>query len=442
MSPEIHSDLINDANGRALLERAARSVLTWDDYLELPLPSKMGARSTWAAVQSVRRTAGIGCPLKTEGTEDPWYGMTHELRELVVKVSTECHASFETWRMLSRSSDQHFLVGMRVADALASLELDGLDITTEEAQALIRHDKAPRGPAERLLRNTFGAMDALPSMASEPITVKTIDALYEMATEGIDVDQLSVRPRNVALSPLDLSVTPTERDDRYLEHIAAYVSGDIGDPFDPPALRCLLIEDLMYTHQPLGKTSGQVGRLLSDLYAIKHDLPVLAFLPMSKARLDWVEGRIAPPAVRCTRRTLDNMVEMAFSSDDADFTLHQTISMQLAALLLDELTAKIEAWSAQDAAMREMLKHEPELNQRQRSIIARAMRKPDASFSVKYHQTNHAISYSTARRDLVELEERGYLVMGYEGRAMVFKPGGRLGELSRSRRPISAGLIK
>lgn len=431
MSPNPCFDLIDDENGRSLLELAARTVLTWDDYLELPLPAKLGARRTWSAVQSIRRTASISCPFRREGTEDSWYGMTHELRELVSKVSTECHSAFGVWRTLSRSSDQHFLIGMRVADALASLELDGLDITPEEAQALLRREKTPRGPAERLLRNTFKAMDELPSMADEPITVSTIDALYEMVTEGIDVDELSVRPRNVALSPFDLSIAPTERDDHYLQILAAYANGDIGDPYDPPALRCLLVENMMYTNQPLGKTSGQVGRLLSDLCAIKHNLPVLAFLPMSKARLDWAEGRIAPPDVRCTRRALDNMVDMAFSSDDADFTLHQTIDMQLASLLLDELRAKIDAWSRQDAAMREMLKHEPELNQRQRSVIARAMRKPDATFSVKYHQINHAISYSTARRDLVELETKGYLQMDYEGRAMTFRPIGGLSELLR-----------
>ena len=423
--------LYSDPNGQYILRKSSQTALTWEDYLELPLPSTMGAKATRNFVQAVRRPFGIAVPFNEEMLNGAWYGLTHELRELVELATRECHASYELWRTVGRSSDQHFLVNMRVTDALASLELDGLDISADEAKALLRHEKSPRGPAERLLRNTFRAIEKLPSLAAEPISRDTVELLYQMAADGVDLDDLATRPRNIGLSPLDLTSSPSERDDAYLDSVIAYAADEAGDPHDAPILRCLFIEDIMYTHQPLGKISGQVGRLLSDLYAIKHDLPVLAYLPMSKARLDWVKGNIAPPDVRCSRKDLDRTAETAFDLGDGDFTLHQTIIMQLVRHLLEELKVKIAAWTDQDAAMREMLKHDAAFNQRQRSIIARALRKPDATFTVKYHQTNHAIAYSTARRDLLELEERGYLSMGYESRAMVFRPGDELRRLSR-----------
>lgn len=50
-----------------------------------------------------------------------------------------------------------------------------------------------------------------------------------------------------------------------------------------------------------------------------------------------------------------------------------------------------------------------------------ALRHPGATFTIKYHQTNNAIAYATARRDLVELEQKGYLSFEVDGRTMVFK---------------------
>jgi hypothetical protein len=47
-----------------------------------------------------------------------------------------------------------------------------------------------------------------------------------------------------------------------------------------------------------------------------------------------------------------------------------------------------------------------------------------------YHQTNSGIHYTTARRDLLELHEKGYLVMEQRGKAFVFAPGPRLDELN------------
>ena len=64
------------------------------------------------------------------------------------------------------------------------------------------------------------------------------------------------------------------------------------------------------------------------------------------------------------------------------------------------------------------------------TVLARAMRDPDAEFRTRYHQTTHNIHYATARRDLMELHEKGYLDMELPGKAYVFTRGSRLEELA------------
>jgi Fic family protein len=105
------------------------------------------------------------------------------------------------------------------------------------------------------------------------------------------------------------------------------------------------------------------------------------------------------------------------------------MTVYLQRVALDEMNAHIEKWERRDAEIHRIMRRDPELNQRQRSILSRALRDPQATFRIAYHRTNHNVAYATARRDLVELEDRGYIRSELRGKALVFLPSEALPEL-------------
>lgn len=421
--------LLADEYGTALLKEATRSVVTWDGLMERPLPSGSSARQTWEALQRTRMAMGVDLPFTHGASGRAWYGMTLDLANATSRIERECHEDSSLWRMFEKSSDQHFLMHMRVSDALASAELDGLAIRTEEASSLLRYDQTPRTPAERVIKNAFGAFDRLREFEGEPFSVSMMKQLRDLVLEDVDEKTLEVRPRNLGLIPFDPGVQNDCDSVEILSEICRYANHEAGDPYDPPALRCMFLVDIMYGFHPLGKVSGQVGKLVSYLYARRHGIPLLGVLPLLQARVEWTDGAIKPPQVSFDRTALEHMAANTFASHGSDSTLHHTTIAQLACIKLDELKIRINAWNRQDEAMREALKREAPFNYRQRAVLARALRRPDATFSIKYHQTNHAVSYATARRDLTELEEKGYLVMALDGHTMVFRPASNLEDL-------------
>jgi len=189
-----------------------------------------------------------------------------------------------------------------------------------------------------------------------------------------------------------------------------------GDPFDPPVLRANMIGFALHAYRPLGAVSAMVGRLAAQLYSVKHDLPVLALLPMSRLKIQWEDGLIVPPLVSCDRAAFKALRERK----RGDLTVHQTITAQLMKLAVGELERYIQKWDRRDMRMRELLRMDPGLNQRQRSVVSRALRSAKAEFTIRYHEHNHAIAYATARRDLLELAEKQYLTMHVHGKAFVF----------------------
>ncbi len=68
----------------------------------------------------------------------------------------------------------------------------------------------------------------------------------------------------------------------------------------------------------------------------------------------------------------------------------------------------------------ERLARSSTLNHRQLALMGHALRHADASYTIKSHQTRHAVVYQTARADLQDLEKRGLLRSRKVGKAYRF----------------------
>jgi Fic family protein len=60
------------------------------------------------------------------------------------------------------------------------------------------------------------------------------------------------------------------------------------------------------------------------------------------------------------------------------------------------------------------------LNHRQRALLAHALKHPETAYRIDAHQRSHGIVYQTARMDLLELAELGFLIRFKDRKAYVF----------------------
>ena len=67
-----------------------------------------------------------------------------------------------------------------------------------------------------------------------------------------------------------------------------------------------------------------------------------------------------------------------------------------------------------------------DLNHRQKALLAHALRHPDAEYTFRSHQTSHGIVYQSARTDLLQLADRGYLRRRTVGQRFHFRPAADL----------------
>ena len=69
-----------------------------------------------------------------------------------------------------------------------------------------------------------------------------------------------------------------------------------------------------------------------------------------------------------------------------------------------------------------MLAGRAEVNHRQRSVLATALRDANADFLIAGHQRKQSVTYQTARTDLLGLAELGLLAMRRDGKSYRFLP--------------------
>lgn len=418
------TEIIHDRSFRALLRLSLREAMTWDTFLQHPLPPNMSPLSVWDMLGSIGSCIGVHL-FPDEEQNLLWYRRTHELSDLVEEISRRSSKDSPLYEALLDHADRTFSFELRLTEAVAASRLTGIPVDRDHLEMHVRLGTPPEQPAERIVANAVAIDADLPSLAGEPFSESLLFELHRRLIEGIEAEDIRSLSTRYGDRPVDEDAWALVR--QQLQRIVSYAEREDDDGEDLSVLRGNLVADALRYHRPFGIASTHVASLASKLFYLKNNLPVLAIAPISEAKRRWTEGTLdeftlcGPAEYESTRRR-----------SCCDLTVHHTLSAECIALELDKIESRISGIAHRDRAARSMLSTDPRFNHRQRSILARALRTPLAEFHIRYHQEKNRISYATARRDLVELADAGYLRAEQRGKAFVFVADSRIEDLSRN----------
>lgn len=417
---------LEDDGLRDLMRQSMREYLTWDELLKLPLPHGMSALDTWDLLGALRRAGAIFNPIPDVHDWVYWYTPTQRISANLSQVEYMCRDNSTLNRISAGNSNQQLIVQSRIEETIAAASLDGLVDSAEEIAEMLALGRAPRNPNERLIFNADQLAMDIGEYEDEPFSRGLLVRLHRRLLEGVDTRRLVFAERRRGVSQESFPPRLLEElANRQMDMICEYANGYTGDTFDHDIVRALIVRDSVRGYRVLPYASGSVARLVFALHALKNGLPLLSKLPITRAALEWEDGTR-------TTESFDSAVILyqPYSQyKESDITPFVTIMTRLLLQLLEELESEIERDEKRDAEIRDVLHEDVTLNHRQRSILGRAMRYPDAEFSIRYHKTKHNVAYATARADLLKLVETGYLIQVERGQTFVFLRGPRLDEL-------------
>jgi len=397
-----------------LVEEAVLHYLDWDDLLHRqPLPGLTHAE-TWELLEDFRRFTAIVPPLGEAAADGVWYGLTVEGHHFLNHIRHHCRDDAPMCRTFEERRDCRTLLDTRVRETLASCRLDGLVFDEDSAGELLRTGGPPRSATERMITNVFEAFSELAPFASVEITPALLDELTRRLLRGIEPDELPCFLPDTCLQAPGHS-EPEDGWDR-LSSICDYANGVTGHLSEPTLCRAYLTFSTVTEWRPFPALNTTIGRILMLLIGIRGGYSGLTHLPLCDTFCRWRDGCLPPKAVRfeCPGPPPSEGATRDRSRDMLCF-------LELSAWALDDLLVHVGREQEKEEALLRTLEPHERLNHRQHSVLVDAIRNPCKEFRVSEHQTTYHVVYQTARTDLLDLVERGYLTVRQLGRAFVFR---------------------
>ena len=393
----------------------------WDQLRHRPPPEGLSSEEWWLGIKMARQLGRRALPLMNGGGQLFSYVLTDEALSLLQRIDQQAAGRIGLPEDVVNPRDRtRYVVAGLMEEAIASSLLEGAATTRRDAKKLLRSDRSPRTPAERMVFNNYQTMMYISRDPTAPLTAETVFEIHRMVTEatlerpeGAGRMQQSGEERVkvghfIDPDPAYHVPPPAEELPGLMDSMVSFANDLESEPFVHPVVRAIALHFYLAYLHPFVDGNGRTARALFYRSLLRQGYWLAEYLSISRLL------RRAP--VQYGKAFLHT------ETDDADFTyflLHQLDALHRS---IEELWGYLETKAAEVRQAERALRGSPDFNHRQIALLSKALRRPDAIYTFRSYQTTHGVTYPTAHGDLSDLYQRGLLERHKVGRQYRFVP--------------------
>ena len=352
-------------------------------------------------------------------------------QELAGRLSAEIEQPF------TPSQRERFIINALHEEAIASSMLEGAATTREEAKKMLRTQRTPKTHGEWMVLNNYQAILHVRENLDVDLTPEFLLELQTMLTENtVEKDRLDIigrfRNKDEDIKVVDSrdNVTvhvPPDADElpRRMKELCEFANrSQHEDHFVHPVVKaCILHFQLGFDH-PFCDGNGRTARAVFYWSLLRDGYWLFEFLPIS--RLIYVSPISYSRAYAFTE------------TDEFDVTYFLMYKLRIISLARQELRQYLQVKQRELRQAQTWFGSDDSVNHRQREVVMQFVRDPERQLTIQEHQNRFQIVYETARQDLLELEDAGYLEKTKVGKQYHFRRGSRIEALyaKKSKRSI------
>jgi Fic family protein len=271
---------------------------------------------------------------------------------------------------------------------------------------MLREGRPPKNKAEKMILNNYHTIRRIKTFLHQPLSVDILNELHRSLTEGTLDDPAAAgrfRSGDEQVYVIDesdgrtLHVPPPagelpERMERFL----AFANDKENEPFIHPVIRAILLHFWLAYEHPYVDGNGRTARAVFYWYMLSHNYWLFEYSSIS---------RIILKSVRQYARAF-----LYTESDGRDITYFIVYHLKAMHLALEELHHYLARKQSEMQKAIAMLRNVPNLNYRQIALLQHAVNHAGAVYTIESQKNSHNVVRATARADLFDLIERGYLI--------------------------------
>jgi Fic family protein len=301
-------------------------------------------------------------------------------------------------------------------EAIASSLLEGAATTREKAKQMLRSQREPRNEAEKMVLNNYLTIRKVLELKNEKLSVDLIRDIHATVTKGTlknEANEGNFRSNNevqvVDSITGEVFYTPPNFEllEKLMEAVCNFANEDNESKFIHPIIRGIILHFLIGYIHPFADGNGRTARALFYWYLLSRKYWLIEYLSISRILLQ------APSQYA--------KAYLHTEFDDNDLTYFIDFNLKTLKQSLTELQAYINR-TVEDRRKVFSLIVNQDFNERQIDIIKDFLRDKDQTISIKEIESKFGIANQTARTDLLDLVDKGYIRVRTMGRKMIFFP--------------------
>lgn len=371
----------------------------WDKVKYKPLPEGYTPQMLWTFVKASR----------VKGKIHVWnkYNInlciTSQMQRMCHDFDMKFGSFWEADNEPQSPEKKYYLSSSLMEEAIYSSKMEGASTTRVVAKEMLRKKKSPQNKAQQMIANNYATIQYIVEHKDEPLTEEGLLYIHKLMTEKtLDNPDDAGRFRtndNVVVADMvegDVVYTPPTFEDipEFVADLCDFFNNDNPRTFIHPIIKGIIIHFMLAYMHPFVDGNGRTARALFYWYMLKENYKLTEYMSISR-----VIAKSKTSYEKSFRYT---------ENDDNDMGYFVAYNLRALEISFQQLRDYIQRKQREKKAANAFMLA-GNINQRQALVLQRLAEEPDTIFTVKDVQELFSVSSMTARKDLADLVQQGYL---------------------------------
>ncbi len=392
--------LLTDTDYKLIIDKINDKYLYLDKVKYIKTPENTDPAILWSAVKFSR---SIHSKDIVFGNYKFYYNLTNRIQKELHEFDLNIGGQLGSKSIIPEDEKKRYLISSIMEEAIASSQIEGAVTTREKAKEMLRKNRKPKTKSEQMILNNFLTIKHIVENKSQKLTDETLFEIHRLITHKTldnSDDEGKYRTHNNinVVDVMDGEIVHTPPDFKDISNLMNYLfdffNNNSKEQFIHPIIKACIIHFMIGYIHPFIDGNGRTARALFYWYLLKNGYWLTEYLSISRLIVK--------------SKTQYALAYLYSEIDENDITYFINYKIKMMKLAYNDLRVYIERKINEKKQYIHFQKIK-DLNERQALILKWIYEEPDILLTVKEIENRFSVSNQTARTDLYELKDKGYL---------------------------------
>lgn len=388
-----------DPNIMPVVDKVNADYEYWDKAKYKKLPEGFTPQMLWTNVKASRLRSTI--PVWNK------YGInlcvTSQMQRLCHEFDMKFGSFWEVEGDSQSAEKKYYLSSSLMEEAIYSSKMEGASTTRIVAKDMLRKKKSPQNKSQQMIVNNYNTIQYIVEHKEQPLTEELLLTIHRLMTEKTldnpeDAGRFRTNDKVVVADMVegDIIYTPPSFQEipEFVESLCNFFNNDNPRTFIHPIIRGIIVHFMLAFMHPFVDGNGRTARALFYWYMLKEGYKLTEYMSISRVIAKSKEN------YEKSFRYVEN--------DGNDMGYFVAYNLKALKTSFQQLREYIQRKQQEKKAASTFMMA-GNINYRQAIVLQRLKDEPDTIFTVKDVQEQFSVSSMTARKDLADLVQQGYL---------------------------------